>query len=200
MKKFKVRLLVFFIILSFSGCAGLSESKRQQYIRKNFVNSNPNISEEFRDLILAGEINAGMTKDQVKASLGDPDYYASTNKWHYGFCSIGCKILEFENKNGVDVLKKYYSTDSKQQIREEFVEQHPDLDTTTRNAIVAGSVQIGMTKQQVGASWGYPTSKSLFGYSSGTSEQWIYGDCLPSCTILDFNTSGKLTSFYNSHS
>ena len=82
--------------------------------------------------------------------------------------------------------------------RKDYVQKHPELKENIRQAILEGKVRLGMTKEQVIASWGEPYNKSTFGSVWGTTEQWTYGTCLYGCTILDFDNQGKLTNYYQS--
>lgn len=65
----------------------------------------------------------------------------------------------------------------RQQKREEFVKAHPKLSAATRKSILEGVVTIGMTSEQVRASYGEDPDKiNRSVYSWGVQEQWIYGD------------------------
>lgn len=65
--------------------------------------------------------------------------------------------------------------EQKSQVRREvYVAEHPGLDEQTQNAIVAGKVRMGMTQNQVYASWGGPHSINESVNARGTREQWVY--------------------------
>lgn len=41
-------------------------------------------------------------------------------------------------------------------FREIYIKSHPELDTITKEDIRNGTIRVGMTTEQVKASWGYP--------------------------------------------
>ncbi len=63
------------------------------------------------------------------------------------------------------------------------------------NFVIEHKIAIGMTKEQVRASWGEPSNRSSFSSTYGITEDWIYGDCLRSCNILHFDKKDKLVNF-----
>jgi len=71
--------------------------------------------------------------------------------------------------------------------RLKFVNSH-NLPARHKKLILEGSICIGMTKDEVKASWGEPDDINRFIYEWGTKEQWIYGD-----TYLYFE-GNKLTA------
>ena len=83
--------------------------------------------------------------------------------------------------------------------RTSFVEEHPQLDDRTKQAILEGQIFVGMTKGQVTASWGKPKDINRTVTQYSVSEQWIYrlpplGDYYPSANYLYFD-DGILTSW-----
>jgi hypothetical protein len=72
-------------MLLFSGCIGFLQhladtGKKSRFSppseeqREKYVEDHPDLSSLFREYILEGEIDVGMTKEDVKASWGKPDY------------------------------------------------------------------------------------------------------------------------------
>ncbi len=59
--------------------------------------------------------------------------------------------------------------------RQAYVQTHVELDDATRNRILQGKVAIGMTTEQVIASWGRPHDINRTVGSWGVHEQWVYG-------------------------
>lgn len=53
--------------------------------------------------------------------------------------------------------------------------KHPTWDIDTCNAVGAGNINIGMTKEQVSAAWGRPQSINTTTTAYSSSEQWVYG-------------------------
>lgn len=56
-----------------------------------------------------------------------------------------------------------------------YVYNHPDLDSITKTKILKGRICIGMTKDDVQASWGEPYKINRTVTIWAESEQWIYG-------------------------
>jgi len=82
---------------------------------------------------------------------------------------------------------------SLRQMREGYVQCHPNLNAKTREAILAGSIVRGMTRAEVEASWGPTYQKDSYSNFLGQVEIWTYGDCLYSCHVLTFDSHDKLT-------
>jgi hypothetical protein len=60
-------------------------------------------------------------------------------------------------------------------LRESYVKEHPELDGKTKKAILAEKIIIGMSKEEVIASWGNPHDINKSVGSWGVHEQWVYG-------------------------
>ena len=59
--------------------------------------------------------------------------------------------------------------------KQQYVDANPDLSPTIKNHILNGEVVIGMTEEQVEASWGCP-SRQHQSFSHGLSTKtWVYG-------------------------
>jgi len=59
--------------------------------------------------------------------------------------------------------------------RRQYVSQHPELSQKVKQAILRGEIFLGMTREQVEASWGKPHSINRSIGIWGTHEQWVYG-------------------------
>lgn len=79
--------MIWFILLLCAflstGCETLDKSRRMSYVRKH-----TELSFEQRDLLLKGRLWVGMTKDEVRASLGSPyqtqkDILGEKEVWSY---------------------------------------------------------------------------------------------------------------------
>jgi hypothetical protein len=75
------------------------------------------------------------------------------------------------------------------QRRQSYAQSHPDLEQAIRSAIFNRRIIIGMTQEQVTASWGRPQRIKRYVYSFGVYQQWIYGS-----QYLNFK-NGVLTSY-----
>jgi len=77
--------------------------------------------------------------------------------------------------------------------RQAYVQSHPELDAATQTRILEGKIAIGMTTEQVVASWGltYDVNRSVGAW--GVHEQWVYGYGRTSHYLYFEN--GRLTSW-----
>jgi len=80
------------------------------------------------------------------------------------------------------------------QIRQKYVEAHPKLRSEFAKAILDGEVCVGMTPEDVKASWGNPRTINSSGGEYGSAEQWCYHDSKHDGTYLYFR-NGALTSW-----
>ncbi len=60
--------------------------------------------------------------------------------------------------------------------REKYVSQHPDIKEETKKDIIQGLVSIGMSKDQVRASWGPPSRQGESITTFAHLEHWVYYD------------------------
>jgi len=86
-------------------------------------------------------------------------------------------------------IKKYA-----EEYRQHYIQIHPDLTQQIKNCILNKKICIGMTKEDVIASWGTPKDINKSVGSWGVHEQWIYGNPLYGAQYLYFE-NGKLTSW-----
>lgn len=105
-----------------------------------------------------------------------------------------CVTLESLKKVPDEKLKYYSGYYAENMYRKEIVRRHPEWPEKTRQAILRGSVRIGMTKQQARAAWGEPYKVNRTVTQYGTHEQWVYG--ISSYSFLYFDDD-ILTSIQN---
>lgn len=72
-----------------------------------------------------------------------------------------------------DTWKKI--TQHPQERRQQFINANPELFAKTIELILAGKIAMGMTTEQVRASWGVPYRRNRSVGSWGVHEQWVYG-------------------------
>lgn len=86
-----------------------------------------------------------------------------------------------------------------QQRRQDYLEEHPELSNDFAKEIKEGNVAIGMTSDEVLASWGDPDQVVASVSKGGTEELWTYNSSRGYSPgggpiILNF-TNGRLTSW-----
>lgn len=108
----------------------------------------------------------------------------------------GCAMWDRMAKN------YYYSQHPEarmQEHRQEVVNQHPEWPEQVQADVLAGTVRIGMTQEQVLASLGNPYDVNRTVGSWGVHEQWIYGyyqqDYAFTPSLYLYIEDGILTSF-----
>ena len=79
-----------------------------------------------------------------------------------------------------------------QKRREQYVDSHPELSGEVERLIVQGKIQIGMSKDEVLASWGKPRQIHQTVGPWGLHEQWVYGS--KNSGYLNFE-NGVLTEY-----
>ncbi|MCH8029979.1 MAG: hypothetical protein IH874_08625 [Candidatus Dadabacteria bacterium] len=87
-----------------------------------------------------------------------------------------------------------------QNTRENYVNAHTELDSRTKQAILNGKIFVGMTQEQVLASWGRPGEYGIGGInrsvgSLGVHELWIYYDYKHMPWFYLYFDNGTLTSW-----
>ena len=81
------------------------------------------------------------------------------------------------------------------QTRQDYVNAHQELDASIKARILEGNVTLGMTQEQVIASWGKPHDINRSAGEWGVHEQWVYGrNAKGNITYLYFE-NGRLTSW-----
>ena len=58
--------------------------------------------------------------------------------------------------------------------RQTYVDSHPDLPVQIRRTILNGQLALGMTREEVIASYGFPNNVDKGDYIFDADEQWIY--------------------------
>ena len=72
-----IRITTVILMIMLTGCVSPAQ-------RADFVNAHPKISDEYKQAILHGQIMKGITKDEVRASWGNPCSYCygtTHNSW-----------------------------------------------------------------------------------------------------------------------
>jgi outer membrane protein assembly factor BamE (lipoprotein component of BamABCDE complex) len=118
-------LSIFVIFLIFlSGCATSGPLLRPSFnSRQEYVRNHPRLSPEIKQAILEGRVIKGMTKEDVRASWGEPtrikDFTTDPNAWWYDKNSEGwwyqasplslepTRFIEFKKGIVVDVTEQY---------------------------------------------------------------------------------------------
>jgi len=83
-----------------------------------------------------------------------------------------------------------YYKQQEQERRAQYVKDHPQLRPAFAQDILDGKVAVGMTPDDVKASWGKPGMINSSGGVNGSFDQWCYHDS----SFLYF-TDGLLTSW-----
>lgn len=111
------------------------------------------------------------------------------------FSICGCGVM-IEGVNRLDG-----PTMQSRQARQLYLETHkdnPELSVKTKGYILNSQIVLGMTKNQVLASWGTPLHKNRSISSWGIQELWVYGNYLYSARYLYFE-DGILTNIQESN-
>lgn len=105
-----------------------------------------------------------------------------------GGCSVSTQS-DFIRRTD-DALKEYMTGEG-------YVKWHPNTDENIKNCILSGQITIGMTKEQVFASWGKPWRIHKSVGSWGIHEQWRYGHYFSSGSVIYYLhfENGILTSW-----
>lgn len=95
-------------------------------------------------------------------------------------------------------------------LRQEIVSRNPEWPEDVKNAVLQGTLVIGMTKEQVMASWGTPHTVKTTTTKAGVNEQWVYSQEEQSCyggmvhcanyrvpVMFAYMENGKLASWQN---
>lgn len=172
--------------------------------KRKYITQHPNLSKEIQDNILTYKVSEGMTKDDVIATLGEPHAERQAvymNKpcdiWYYGlsgnnFETFSCFTLYFtdnslvhsiqnkiEGLTGIDNMQKARMTAKEQQefdIRQEYVNQHPNISEQIKKCILNKQITIGMNKKDVLVSWGKPLHINKTVFKNSVHEQWVYSN------------------------
>lgn len=79
---------------------------------------------------------------------------------------------------------------SVQKRRTDYIESHPELSDSARDAVKKGLVKVGLLPDELEASWGPPWQKNITDGAYGRREQWVYGD-----STYVYLVNGKVTSW-----
>jgi hypothetical protein len=81
---------------------------------------------------------------------------------------LGCETMSFRPVSGS-------IWENKERRRQNYVDFYPETPLEIKQYILEGKIQIGMTQEQVEASWGYPNEVSSCSGRRGSVECWQYG-------------------------
>lgn len=94
-----------------------------------------------------------------------------------------------------------YACVSPQQRREDYVDEHPDLNRAVATAIMEGRIMEGMTIGEVRAAWGDPDRETLSLAEHSNQEIWSYdtpvGKKFTEGTVILTFMNGKLINLVN---
>lgn len=79
--------------------------------------------------------------------------------------------------------------------RQSYLEENPNINPKIKQLILEGRIAMGMTINQLRASWGVPRRINRTHLKSGTREQWIYG--YSSRPTYVYFVRGKVVSWQN---
>jgi len=127
----------------------------------------------------------------------------------------GCATLTMSTKEKIQVLtddqiysrytsslcggyggRSMVSEKEKTLLRQEIIRRHPEWPEDIKRVVLEGNIQIGMTKEQLLASWGDPDNINRSVGSWGVHEQWIYAASYYK-QIYVYVENGILTSWQN---
>ena len=115
----------------------------------------------------------------------------------------GCATLTMSAKEKIQTLtndqiysQQVSSWDEKIKtlLRQEIVRRYPEWPEDIKRVVLEGNIQIGMTEEQVLASWGLPSRANRSVGSWGVHKQWIYELPHYKCAYL-YIENGILTSW-----
>ena len=189
MKK-KQGMLVVLISFYLSGCIYVlgdgKINKEGKVLRgSKYTNAHPELKEEIKNAIISGELILGMTKEQVKASWGEPksywdkieerdlNYNVILEEWRYGKYSGIRNYIYFENGKLVDQLRESVLVEKR---REYFVRSHKNISEKLQRSILNGRILLKMTREQAWATCGRATKVNTDVGSWGEHEQWVYDE------------------------
>jgi hypothetical protein len=98
------------------------------------------------------------------------------------------KIRAADNQRIAALAAEYDARVEKR--RSDYIESHPGLSESARNAVKKGLLAVGLLPEELEASWGIPRKKNISDGVNGRREQWIYDES----TYVYFD-DGKVTSW-----
>jgi hypothetical protein len=102
--------------------------------------------------------------------------------------------------SGPITKKKYYSQEDPQYLqekllfdRQDYIKQHPGLDPKIKKIILEGKIVIGMSQEELRASWGEPFAIYRTVTNNIVNEQWMYKNI----DLLHLETHSYYLTFKN---
>jgi hypothetical protein len=103
--------------------------------------------------------------------------------------------LSDEERAAVDLVSSA-RTDERTSGREHMLRLHPDWPLETHQAVTAGEVTIGMTRDQVLAAWGLPSSRWKPLIATALAEVWRYR-CVDPPLVVWFEGDTVTSVYYD---
>lgn len=107
-------IFAFIILIAISGCASTPLMKPSYSSRQTYVDTHPHLNTEIKRAILDGRVIKGMTREDVKASWGEPNsinHSTSSKEWDESWSYKGAlfsliepsKYVTFKNAIVIEV-------------------------------------------------------------------------------------------------
>jgi hypothetical protein len=167
------------------GHGSLKVDQRQQ-LRAAFGNKVDYIEATFTRELLEKSMRSGM-KLRLTSSKGA--LQLSVPAWMFNALIEAADERDYHHKFQAAEAKRKQVEHERRKL---YIEGHPELSDRIRDAILDGSIVLGMSTDEARASWGAPSHINKTVNAYGVSEQWVYGD-----TYVYFEHS-KLTSWQSS--
>ena len=189
--------------------------KPDKSVRMEYVKKHPEFQSIVKMAIESGQVILGMSKEQLKIIYGEPcateTGATGYESWGYNYgykdsfmIGAGCSLnsfyfkdgkiafltsIDWQNSQNVQTKPKETTPDERRKV---YVQKNKQLSVDFKKAILSGKVILGMTPEDVSASWGKPEDVNKSGGAWGVHEQWVYG----LKTYLYFEND-KLTNWQN---
>lgn len=178
-----MRLWLNFLMMSaLAVMVGLSLNANQQALerarREAFLAAHPTTPPAIAEALRAGQLQEGMTPDEVQAAWGPPEmilpvagrpelelwqYPRALVRWEHGRV-VGWEAVTRAGDTGADLARRTL-----------YLLTHPQLEPRLAEVIRQGAIAPQMTPEQVWASWGEPAQAlPLQDETLGKLELWLY--------------------------
>lgn len=150
-------------------------SVRDLFARWVYVLEHPDRDAAIREAILRRRLKAGLQGHEVSLIYGDPTAkrVIPEDRELWGYRSI-VKVLLFDN----DTLREFRNVQSDSTITDVFRRWTYVLTTEvseeSRQVIMDGEIDIGLSTREVRASWGEPVDTTVQRSEGETVETWVY--------------------------
>ena len=110
------------------------------------------------------------------------------------FLISGCATIK-SPITGKTYFKGMETEEYWKEVRQDYINKHPSLPPKIKSAILGEKIILGMTKEQVLASWGDPAETHKYVYPNTIMEQWTYEKC--NTRTLSYSCTEYLLIFIN---